>query len=59
MNSHKKRELCNSNNCNDSKIINSQGISVLNPFHYIKCFFEHLQTADIQQNPNHLDDLSP
>ena len=40
-------------------IIEAAKTNGLNPFQYLKYFFEHLPNADIQQHPEHPDDVLP
>lgn len=40
-------------------IIETAKANGLNPFQYLKYLFEHLPNADIQQHPEHLDDVLP
>lgn len=41
------------------RIIETAKANGLNPFQYIKYLFEHMPNADIQRQPEHLDDVPP
>nr|WP_298465897.1 transposase domain-containing protein [uncultured Mitsuokella sp.] len=41
------------------RIIETAKANGLNPFQYIKYLFEHIPNADIQWQPEHLDDVPP